>query len=468
MATTVIEAASLLNDSLRKLGYTYQIDVTNNDTATAGIREVGSYSPTQRNNLLDQMNLVLLFRNYGVMFDKKDDPFTVFWRDAVNYGGGIEDIYHDIIATDDGLWAEDAIDDEGAEALAIDAYKFKKDNIVKKFHTDVQGFRVKMSRTDLELSMIFTAEGLTRYVDVQMANMQWSANVKLQQMTIAQIVKMVTDTKITIQPNYNINSVDGVTTFVEAVNTASDAMQQISTEYNFSGVTTKSDKSNLFLITTPDVINRLKSRGYANAFNLEQYENTNRLIIAPMGTNFGSANGQKVLAMLLDRRAIVMAIRYWAMRPKVIENSDFINYFLNVKFIGGYNEFFNAVAFTGGEVSENFQSGDVIADACMLRIVNTSTTDPGYVVYANGKLLSPYLTLYSDSYSAAAENYYKVNKGDLIEFNITNEPGTFMNCTFEMDGKIVAEYNGQYSDAVISNQVEFYVFGDYNKFTFSE
>lgn len=412
MATTVIEAASLLNESLRKLGYSYQIDVTSNDTATAGIKEVGSYSPTQRNNLLDQMNLVLLFRNYGVMFDKKDDPFTVFWRDAVNYGGGIEDIYHDIIATDDGLWAEDAIDDEGAEALAIDAYKFKKDNIVKKFHTDVQGFRVKMSRTDLELSMIFTAEGLTRYVDVQMANMQWSANVKLQQMTIAQIVKMVSDNRITVKPNYDINNVNGVTTFVESVNTASDAMQQISTEYNYSGVTTKSDKSNLFLITTPDVINRLKSRGYANAFNLEQYENTNRLIIAPMGTNFGSANGQKVLAMLIDRRAIVMAIRYWAMRPKVIENSDFINYFLNVKFIGGYNEFFNAVAFTGGEVSENFQSGDANDLINILVESNSNEND----IYADGKRLSSYERI-GTSGGTGTYSIFQVPKGAFIEFN---------------------------------------------------
>lgn len=445
MATTVIEAAGLLNESLRKLGYTYQIDVTNNDTATAGIKEVGSYSPTQRNNLLDQMNLVLLFRNYGVMFDKKDDPFTVFWRDAVNYGGGIEDIYHDIIATDDGLWAEDAIDDEGAEALAIDAYKFKKDTIVKKFHTDVQGFRVKMSRTDLELSMIFTAEGLTRYVDVQMANMQWSANIKLQQMTIAQIVKMVTDTKITVKPNYDINSVNGVTTFVEAVNTASDAMQQISTEYNFSGVTTKSDKSNLFLITTPDVINRLKSRGYANAFNLEQYENTNRLIIAPMGTNFGSANGQKVLAMLLDRRAIVMAIRYWAMRPKVIENSDFINYFLNVKFIGGYNEFFNAVAFTGGEVSENFQSGESVTE--LINVLIELNSNENYI-YADGKKLSTYGHVTTEG-SSGTYTIYQVPKGALIEIGSVAQIGNAIN---EINGVDTTDYN--------LSRAKFYLMGE--------
>ena len=422
MATTVIEAAQILNQSLTKLGYPYQIDISSNETATAGISAVGTYSPSQLNRLLDQMNLVLIYRNYGLMFDEAEDPTRVFWRDAIKNGGGIEDIYHEIIEADNGIFALDFadLDEDGvkekAQALAIDAYAFKQDNIVKKFHTGINSFRIKMSRTDLELSMIFTAEGLTRYIDVQMANMQWSANYKLMLETISAIKKMVDDNKIVYKGGYNPNSTDGVTTIVEAIRTTFDGMHAPSTAYNFSGILNRSSDSDLFLVTTPQFINRIRVRGYANAYNLDEYRDRNRMIILPEGTDLGeNPNGEKVHAILVDRRAIVIALRFWQMMPKVIENSDFVNYFLNVKFLKGYNEFFNAVAFTGEEVNDFFQSDDEF----VILEIERAVAESGYArVYVNGIEINNYRSVIYSTEEETSDyvKAWQIPKGSLVEY----------------------------------------------------
>lgn len=415
MATTVIQAAQIINSSINKLGYQYQIDTTSNETATQGIEQIGAFSPSQLNKILDQMNLVLIFRNYGLMFDSAEDPTRVFWRDAINNGGGIEDIYHEIIESENGFWAEDfdGLDEDGAKALggeiASDLVSYKENDIIKKFHTNMSRFRLKMSRTDLEISKVFTAEGVTRYIDTQMANLQWSANYKLMQETISAIVGAVNDRKVVFKEGFNLNTPNGVTTMVEAIRTVADGMHQPTTLYNYMQILQRSSDRDLFLVVTPSVINRIRVRGYANAFNLEEYRDNNRLIILPEGTDFGeSPSGQKVHACLVDRRAIVIALRYWRMMPKVIENTDYINFFLNVQFLKGYNEFFNFVAFAGDELDFFNESDDTVN----VFLIPGGQPAPDSRIFVNGKQLSSYEYIGTPKDGI---NFYQIPKNSVVE-----------------------------------------------------
>ena len=138
-----------------------------------------------------------------------------------------------------------------------------------------------------------------------------------------------------------------------------------------------SGEEDIFLVTTPDFVNRIQTRGYANAFNVEYYRNKNRLILLPAGTDLGDdPNGDKVLCLLVDRRAIVLSIMYWAVKPFVVSNTDYTNYFQKIKLLKGYNEFFNAVAFSGDDIGEYDDGTTVtVANATAIGVEVTNDSD---------------------------------------------------------------------------------------------
>lgn len=370
-------AAGYLNDSLEKLGFgDYRIDLDDtraenpatDATVDADIKKIGALTPSILNPIMEQFNIILVFRNYAMMFDSSKNMTRKFWRDAITNGGGEEDIFHEIIEPLGGYWAEDfdgTDDDTVALNVAKDLVKFHKADVVKKFHTKHSHFTIPCSISDLNISKVFTAQGLTRYVDVKMANIQYSAEVKLMEETIANIVSMANDGNMIFVGDESINNKPGVDTLVEDINAYSDGMQLPSTAFNKQGVKNMSDASDLFLVTTPANWNRIKNRGYSNAFNLSEYKTKNQLIMLPAGTDLGdSPAGEKVLAMLIDRRAIVMAMRYWKMLDFRVSNTDYINFFLKVEYIMGYNEFFNAVAFCGDAIDDfdDYQPVKVVGD----------------------------------------------------------------------------------------------------------
>lgn len=363
--TDAKEIGGIVNESLDKLGYSGGTHINVGDDATvesieAGLKAIGMLPQEVVNQLLNQVEIVLIFRNYGTMFSSSKNPTRRFWRDAVNFGGGLEDLYHEIlepISGISGIWAEDYAngDEGGNKALNNAKYHFgyHGGNVQKKFHTNKEKFDIALSLSDLEISKIFTLEGFERFRSVKLANMNWSAEIEIMSATIREMVKMVTDRKIVVAGGHNVNTETGIANTVESIRSITDAMKMPSTMYNFSNINTMSDEEDLYLVTTPEFMNRIRVHGAANAYNLGEYMIKNNVIMLPAGTSFGTTeNGETVYALLVDRRAIVMAFRYWSMRPFYPTGSDFQNYFLKVEYIHGYNEFFNAVAIAGDAIDD--------------------------------------------------------------------------------------------------------------------
>ena len=169
---------------------------------------------------------------------------------------------------------------------------------------------------------------------------------------INMIKKMVSDGKCKFETGLDLSNPNGVTSTVERINTVSDGMQTLNALYNYDAVDTTTEFDNLYLVVTPKFINRLRSRGYSNAFNLEEYRAKNRLIMLPAGTVIGTdSTGKEIGCMLIDYRSVLIAIKYWEVKPFIVSNTDYRNMFMNVQGIVDYNEFFNAVAFVTGDVN---------------------------------------------------------------------------------------------------------------------
>lgn len=371
MAITVQQAAGYLNETLGKLGYDYRIDTTSDATLEAGFKEVGAFSPAMLDNIVSMQMKILKTRVYTAMFNESKNPMRRFFRDAVDYGGGIQEIYMKLIKAEDGYWAHADMTNDEADAIARDLVSFKDDDVINKIHPVNFKFRVKMSISDLEVSKLFTPQGYADFLGQKYSNFQQSAEAKLQEIGIAKIKEMVAAGKCKFETGLDLSTPNGVTSTVERINTVSDGMQTLNALYNFDGVETTTDFDNLYLVVTPKFINRLRSRGYANAFNLEEYRAKNRLIMLPAGTSIGTdSTGKEIGCMLIDYRSILIAIRYWEVKPFIVSNTDYRNTFMNVQGIVDYNTFFNAVAFVTGDVDFFTESDEYVS----VRVTEVNTT----------------------------------------------------------------------------------------------
>lgn len=430
--------AGIMNEALTNYfgKGSYQIDTTSLESIEAGFGEVGAYPAEMKNALLNQVNLVLIYRNYGTMFTESKNPTRRFWRDAIRYGDGIADIYQEIlepISGIQGIWAEDYAGQSDTSELALNNAKyhfnFHKGDVQKKFHVDTTRRDFAISVSELEISKAFTPEGFAGYINVKIANLQWSAEVHLLTAAIENMRKMVTDQNIIFSTGHNLNNENGVTETVETIRTITDSMTSLSRSYNKAGIITISDSEDLYLLTTPQFLQRIGVRGAANAFNINEYRLQNRVLILPEDTDFGKApNGETVHAMLVDRRAIVMAMRYWKMAPFVPTGADWQNYFLKIEYLHGYNDFFNAVAFAGEAIDDFFDSargatvmlantnGRLIADLVNtdgIKVSENQEIDDIVVVFNNASYIEGNgETLYL---SHVTLNGSELNSGELLD-----------------------------------------------------
>lgn len=383
MAITVQQAAGYLNETLGKLGYDYRIDTTDDSTLEAGFKEVGAFSPDMLDKIISMQMKILKTRVYTAMFSESNNPMRRFFRDAVDYGGGIQEIYMKLITAEDGYWAHADMTNEEADEIARDLVSFKDDDVINKIHPVNFKFRVKMSISDLEVSKLFTPQGYADFLGQKYSNFQQSAEAKLQEIGIAKIKEMVAAGKCKFETGLDLSTPNGVTSTVERINTVSDGMQTLNDLYNYDGVKARTEFENLYLVVTPKFINRLRSRGYANAFNLEEYRAKNRLIMLPAGTSIGKdSTGKEIGCMLIDYRAILIAIRYWEVKPFIVSNTDYRNTFMNVQGIVDYNTFFNAVAFVTGDADFFTESDE--------KIMFTATESLDDYVKVNGNSASVY------------------------------------------------------------------------------
>ena len=366
MATTLTEGAGIINESLRNLGYDYQIDTTSPTTITEGLEKIGAYPPNQLNQIMEQMNLVLQYRNYGVMFDASKNAFRAFLIDLMETGMGVEDVFHELLDSLDPLW--DNKTPETTQEILEDLVSYDTAKIHRAFHVDGDSARFKATIDTRNYRKVFTPQGVTRYLDTKLANLSWSAEKWLMDKVVDLITAMARDGKIKTINGLNLNTKDGVANAVEAMKATMAGFLTPSNKFNYGVydessqayrpvVNMTNSESDIFIVTTPENFMRIKVQGYTGAFNLSQFELEGRIIYAPAGTDLGEIGGKPVLFYVFDRRAILVGIKHWQGGTFVVPNATRVNQWLLTEILKGYNTFFNAVAFTGESVG-NFFGGE--------------------------------------------------------------------------------------------------------------
>lgn len=360
-----------VNASLRTLGYDYQIDTSTDQTMADGLQTIGAYPPSQRNLIMEQMNLIIQQRNYGAMFDAERNKFRSFLEDMSPTGFGIEDIFHELIDGIDPLWD----DKENTSEVLADMVGYDNNTIDKNFHVTPFSRQFKSTIDRRNYEKVFTEFGVTRFVDTKLANLSWSAEKYLQSTVIGVIQDMIANGDIVSRYTGNVNSPAGVNAFVEDVKAVTSGFLTPSNSYNIGAYNAEGEiqpivnmtdsEDNIFVITTPEFMARLKVQGYSNAFNLSQYELEGRILYAPAGTKFGTITDEKhgskpVQMVVVDRRAILIGLSRWAGSSFFVPNTFITNNWLTVEGIKGYNTWFNAVALTSDAI-DTFHSSEIVS-----------------------------------------------------------------------------------------------------------
>ena len=453
MAVSLSTAIGYLNETLTTLGYgqEFQIDASGTDAQiTAALQALAALAPTQKNAIMEQMNLVVQNRNFGVMFDAEKNKFRSFIVNMTETGFGIEDLFHELIEGGPALWD----DKTNSSDILEDLVSYDENKIDKAFHTDKFDHIFKTTIDTRNYDKVFTTIGVVRYVDTKLANLQWSAEVYLMQVVINVVKEMISKGEIVFNSGNSINDKAGLQNTVEKIKATVDGFLTPCSQYNYGAlswsggaqvvtpvVNMTDSKDDIFIITRPDYMERLKVQGYANAFNLSQFELEGRIIYVPMGTslgkiNEGEDNEEEVQFVVLDRRAVLIGIRYWLGSSEFIPNVHRINHWLNVEGLKGYNTFFNAVAFTGEELG-NFLDGGGGEETPHLVTVKL-TNSGGYLNF----------TLNGDDirnkcrYSGSEYGYFNAKVGDVLEIpnrNLREDLGTVI----RVDGEAIV--SGEYT-----------------------
>ena len=355
--TDLTQALQLLNEAMDREGFTDAPEITADN-----LEEMGVLPASQLSKHIDALILVLQQRTFTNVFNSEKNPWRRFFIDLSKNGFGIKDIFVEFIDGSIPMWDASYTDQQVVEDLV----SYAEDKIQKKYHDTAIQNQFKASFDNREYSKIFTKEGLPRFIDAKIINLTNSAELWLQNEVLKLIKDMVDSGNVKYKTGFDMTTQEGIDGLVESVRSTVRGATLPSNLYNKEEVISISDKDDLFLISTPEIVERINVRSLSGAYNVNFANLPISLIEAPNGTSLGTdpTTSTDALIVMIDRRALVLGIRTWVMTTFNVPNTLKRNNWLSCEGIKSYNTFFNCVAFCG--------SFDEFTTAKNVNVVNTT------------------------------------------------------------------------------------------------
>ena len=337
---------TLLNEANQALGIVNDngtpVEITSD---TIGV--INGLPEAQQKALFNQVLLLMEQRGHENIFNAENNPFRDFLIDAINeFGWTIEDYMLEVLEGITPQWHQDEYTDaQQAENLVKD-YEQK---VRAKWHGKQFAKQFATTIRDYEYKKMFYPSRFSPFIDRKIGMLNTSAEIYLMNsVLIDELKEMCTGGDMVVRKGYNINTSNGIKTLLETITGDYKAFSQPNANYNADGVISITPNDNLkYIITKASYLARIKTREYAVAFNIDQMKLEGRIIFVPEDYDMGQVDGEDVLFWLVDRRAIVIALKLWKMGTFYVANQYKTNHWLGVEGVRGHNRFINAVAYTG-------------------------------------------------------------------------------------------------------------------------
>lgn len=406
----------------------------------------------QLQTIINNLYLVSEQRGFQNLWSSEDNPFREFLFDMKNNGWTIQDYMIDILEGMTPYWDESYTDSQVAEGLVKD-YEQKFET---SFHMTPFSKQFATTINEKDYSKYFYPYSLQSFVDMKINNLPSSAEIYLEkQVLIDEVKQMITDNDVIVKDGYDPNSDIGIKHMIEDMKTVYKSFKQPTNMYNKRRVISITPSEDMiFTFMKPSTMERLKVYVNSAAYNLDEVMLKGRVIFIPEDMTLGTdAQGNEILAMILDRRALVVGLRTWKMRDFEIPNKLRRNYFLSIEGIRGHNDFINAVAFKGAKVA-NFQSEGSDSNAYVAFV----SQNPTYNVYdyitsfsADGEILD---TTVFPEVPVSFNRYFGFNFKD-----VTSNSTSIISVAYYNTNYNSVQYLDFNSDDFIAN--EKYITGEY-------
>lgn len=360
------DVIGFLNMARVEAGYEERIPEINKEN----LRDLTLQPPEVLDKFVNVLAKIVRQYIYDTTFDRNDNPFADLYREKLEVGMSVEDLYVDLITGSVPAW-----DDDGSVALSR-----VKPNVTALYHTQNYEMQYKVSESYAQMKEAFLSMGtLDSMKNRILGTLKSSSEYDLYLETLELISTSVMKGAMNIikAPSYLSSST--IPTFLKLLKDTVDDMQMMGNKYNYYGFTTKTKPEDLIIITKPKYLNTIDVDYLAGVFNLSKAEITDKIIKVPNDYGFG----------ILDREypdciyAIICDKRMFRIFPTLHEGGSiynpaglFTNVFLTLQYIFSFGLFFNCAVLA----RENPNQDD--GEFCALRNMSSA---PVAVEYSPGR-----------------------------------------------------------------------------------
>lgn len=367
------EIYNTLNTIYEDMGYADRgANFINADTIT----EIGVTSPNLRSEFIDQIMLVLNQRFWRGIFTPDDNFARAFSVDLGENGWGMLETFQHFLEASTPMWQE-----EDSDTIATDLVTPVSQKLSRKYYDSPLSAQFKNTIDRRNSAKIFTPEGMREFIDNATAILSASAEYFLMNEILSEI-KNAKDSGDFVEYNKEhslLTREDILETLADIRGVAKD-MTIPSKLYNAESVLNSTNNSRVYILTNHIVNERINVLGLSENYHLDLSEFNISTLFAP----FENELFDDTIAVVLDRRAIIMGIRTYMLSNFYVKNTLWENFWMSVEGIKGHNRFFSAVVFKGGikkvPVVRTSQEGDTLDIIVNGKVV---TVENGGTVYLN-------------------------------------------------------------------------------------
>lgn len=330
-------ALDILNTARVEAGYEDRIPEINQEN----LHNLSLLAPTELNDFLNILAKIVRQYVYDTTYDTSENPFAEFFSEKLPVGSTVEDLYVDLITGATPAW-----NDDGSYALSK-----KAPNVKAIYHSENYEMQYKVSTSYAQMKSAFlTMGGFDSLVNRIKGTLNSSAQYDLYLECLELISTAYNKGVFQRKYGYNLDSEDGIKTYLKDLKTTFKDMQFMTNKYNYFHMLTKANRDNIVIVTKPKYLEKINVDYLAGVFNLSQAELNARIIEVPDDYGFGSYDNDTnpIIALMFDKRMLRIF-------PTLYEGSAIYNpaslvdnTFLTLAYIFSYGLFFNAVAFVGG------------------------------------------------------------------------------------------------------------------------
>lgn len=268
---------------------------------------------------------------YTTIFERADNPFAPFFREKLEAGFTVEDMYIKLFDGHD-------FDYTGAAAL-----QRHKPDVVDMFYSVnfEKEYDISVSLEQAKTAFL-TLSGVEQFMAQQYNSLYSSAERDIWRECLNIFGEVYTNGDYTETGVSALSSEANIKAFLETLKNTISGFQFLGTSYNPLATEVKTRPEDVLVVMPANVVNKVDVQTLAGAFNLDKIEIRNQIITVPATSGFGAKMASEgTLAIVVDKNFFRIYPQTFDALSQLNASGFFTNTHLLSRWIFSYGRFYN-------------------------------------------------------------------------------------------------------------------------------